>query len=816
MLRFDEHGVGFAHLTLPADTYGSETGKLRIAAQNLLGCIHHRVCYLTGQSDVMLEMRLTDLRSAFRFEYNSEASGTNWLFGVPYLPSLHRAPEPEKLALTYVVHLRVVRDVFRAKGVAAEQEIVPKIQSLLTGDIRGEVLAGFGWSDLMVSGTFDTIDSIVRTVKQIQKLEVDGRLALRRVLTLVGYDASVNISKPTDVKVRPVMLARAAPTRIRETAEMLRQRIDPDKKAEWTATSIDGKWDILLQLSAGEPLPLDAFIARHRSLAESNTFASTGLERLETHLLTNTVDDIVHDKTDDEKEKPFIPPRCSCQEAVLPLSAELERLLAEVKPSPLATAIKNVLGLFRAASQDPHNCCEVASILRRCEIGLKLLLQHRSDVVREMTDAEKIGRGTDWKSPVFWYHWFTRVHVDIQDWCTYAERIVSQRTVGRFEEFLSQNERVVSYRGGVQKLLYLADALLNSYAKKVRSDADESLPMVCLFDPVDIVLSHRYAGLVRMPSRYLFVLPLAINHLWHEVGVYAFHQKYVSPRDKVTAERLRRVALTRPAEAGESSTRREMSEFTLDLGDVSADAMTLIHGFRGDLKPFIVAFATALFETPNFKLAPSGVKDEFLVYLLLRLYLASECSIRAMLTHPRDAKANPNENSFDPAKVAEWRPNARHIDDAIQCIVGYLRHELLVGHPRYADISISGAVIEFAIANVNETVQEGFRPFINDIVLGLKEYPDGISNATQSAFERVVKGNLVDLAAEGVDINDVFRLLQIQMIEELRETPPGISYPGSFFRPIAALMRSSILSFYKGEKTTSHATVAGFRSLGGT
>src|SRR5207253_8413047 len=134
-----------------------------------------------------------------------------------------------------------------------------------------------------------------------------------------------------------------------------------------------------------------------------------------------------------------------------------------LNPLPLRKAIRNVLGLFRAASKDQHNCCEVAQTLERCEIGLELLLRYRADVLREMHDAMAIESGERWKAPEWWFQHVARADLDVQEWCTYAERIVSQRTVGRFEEFLSQNERAVSYRGGVQKLLYLTAALLTSY-----------------------------------------------------------------------------------------------------------------------------------------------------------------------------------------------------------------------------------------------------------------------------------------------------------------------------------------------------------------
>jgi len=315
-----------------------------------------------------------------------------------------------------------------------------------------------------------------------------------------------------------------------------------------------------------------------------------------------------------------------------------------------------------------------------------------------------------------------------------------------------------------------------------------------------------------MPARYLFVLPLAINHLWHEVGVYAFQQKYVSPRAELARERFRKVAMTHlAAKTPNSATddtgamRPVMTEFTLDLGDFSADAMTLIHGFRADVKAFIISTATALFETPNFKLAPSSVRDAYLTYLLLRLYLALECTFSAMLRHPSTLPTNDDTITTE-AQLEAWNPDPALVHTSILGIVSYLNEELLVGHRRYEKYSISESIVRRAVANINETVKEGFRPFLKDIVLSLESYPVDIADVTRDALSKIMTGDVVDLAE--IDINDIFRLLQAEMIEELRGVPSGERYSGSFFRPMAALTRSSILSFYKREErpAASHHT----------
>ncbi|HJQ37198.1 MAG TPA: hypothetical protein VKB93_08670, partial [Thermoanaerobaculia bacterium] len=359
-----------------------------------------------------------------------------------------------------------------------------------------------------------------------------------------------------------------------------------------------------------------------------------------------------------------------------------------------------------------------------------------------------------------------------------------------------QNERVVSYRGGVQKLLYLTDSLLNSYAAKIQSDASRALPLVCLFDPLDIVVSHRHAGVVRVPAQFLFSLPLAINHLWHEVGVFVFNQQHNDPRERARYVRLSGVDKinSQLRTYDDESRRSEMTALALDLADICADATTLIYGFRGDVEAFIISFASTLFEITNFKNAPAGTKNEFLTYLLTRLYLAAECRMRAELVAYNVANGTPGLLRLD-----DWRPNPAFVAGILKDILDCLDRELL-SHNRYSHIVVTDDVIDRVSANVRETLHAGFRGFLNDIVWSLEELPPHISPETRAAFERILAGELCDLTAQDVDINDLFLLLQLDMIRHLRTRTDKEHHLGEFFRPIAALTRSSIVSFYHLER----------------
>jgi hypothetical protein len=758
--RFGDHGVGFAHLTLPADSYAEEVKNLIAAAAPLAQTF--RVRYLTGQSDVLLELKVSDFRKIFDLQYDSAATGTNWLFAVPYLPE--DESKLKRFSLAYVMHLRVVRDRYRQKGVDAEETLQDELRSLLkkrASQLTGNVMAGFGWSDLIIAGEFADVDALTELVSDVQGMRVDKTLAFRRVLTLTGYDHDVDFDKRSDMRLKPTILVRTSPTRVREATSVLAAGILP--RVNVKARQMDGKWDALLlpqsQVSARR------FIEKHKNFViGGNTFERAGMERLETHLLSEELA-LTKNVTSDAESL-----ACSCK-PIKP-SEELQELIRRLGAKTLRRAVRNVLGLFRSASRDPHNCCDIASPLERSEINLQRLL-HEGKERKEKADGQDL--------PSYWSAYASKSYELIQEWCTFAERAVSQRTVGRFEEFLGQNERVVSYRGGVQKLLYLADRLLNSYAAQV---GEHDSGLVCLYDPIDTVQSRPNLGIVQIPARYLFLLPLAVNHLWHEVGTYTFHRRNPMPDARV-GDRLKLAE-----ERTDDKSVKKRGEMALHLADVYADALTVTFGFRFDFGRFTMAFASALLESPIFLLAPPVVKEQHFVHLLTRLYLVSE-----YLGHLQRR---------DEPGVPGWAPDRPAVKVLMLRIANMITAELLE-KPRYVGIafSIHRKIIARAAENIGVCVDLLHRQQLLELVRTVNLGRPGITPATRKAFEAIRKGELVDLAAHEVDINDIFCLLQSEMIEEIREHPVGYDPDKkSFFSATAAVLRSATLSFYRRENET--------------
>jgi hypothetical protein len=301
-----------------------------------------------------------------------------------------------------------------------------------------------------------------------------------------------------------------------------------------------------------------------------------------------------------------------------------------------------------------------------------------------------------------------------------------------------------------------------------------------LYDPIDTVQSYPHLGIVQIPARYLFLLPLAVNHLWHEVGTYSFHRRNRMPH-QVLRDRLKQVE-----QQTEDKSVKNRGEMALHLADVYADALTVTFGFRRDLSRFATALASALFESPLFYLAPPVVRARHLVHLLTRLYFVSE------YVHCLQRR--------DQGLPDEWTPPGLAAKRVIESNARAITR--LLDNPRYRDYPpIHDDMIDRAAENIRSCADLLYRPQLMELVRSVDLSRPGITDATQKAFEAILKGKLVDLAEPDIDINDIFYLLQDEMIAEISQHRRGEDVDKkSFFAPTAALLRSATLSFYRMEK----------------
>jgi hypothetical protein len=798
IMRFRNEGIAFAHLTLPPDSFAREaeqlSEKLKALGKNYK---RHRLAYLTGQADLLLELRLPDLRLAFQLDYESNATGTNWLFAIPFDHAAHdHNIKPQALTFTYVIHLRVNRDLYRAVGAIVDCEVVEAIVRLARGELTAEVSAGFGWSDILVSGVFAKRRHFVEFLTALHHLRINcegERDAFSRILTVIGYPTNINFAKvQSDEVLHPVTFIRTLPTHIAEASDFAEWK----NAGSWRKVVLDGKWDLVILPASSEGVPAKSFLQHHYGLITGGGLKQAGIQRLETHLLAQEESERTatapyqHDK---------IATACACSSAV-----RSERVLlgdprkpnssAALLPRSLVIAIRNVLNLFYAASREGNTCCDIVPSLVRCEIGLDRLLRHHRALHERMMAVAKIDAAPGSPSASWWSPHVVHARNDIEDWCTYAERIVSQRTVGRFEEFLTQSERVVSYRGGIQKLLYLTDALLNSYGLRAFRSGEEPA-FISLFDPIDLVKSIRHVGFVRVPVRYVFLLPLTIAHLWHEVGVHAFYAKYLMPFDSRTR---RRVVEEFSKVQEPDATRLETVDLLVDLADVYADAVTLIKGFRGDLKQFIVSISSTLLEADAFSSAPGPVESRFWIGMLMRLYLALEFRQRYSFVQ---TKLRSESMTLDRLELDAWVPDPTvFVAPAVARIATILRNELL-DKPAYLKYKLTRELENAAIDTIGVGVNMVHRRYLSELAWELAPDPlERPSVQTVEAFKLIMDGEVLPLAEE-VDINDLFLMLQQRMISELREVPyadrDDTLRGSTFLKPVAALVRSSLLAFYK-------------------
>jgi hypothetical protein len=780
-LVFANHGVAYAHLTLPVGQYETEARALEKAVFDVTPTpISARLSFLTGQSDVMLTLNVSDFRSAVHLQYVSQAMGANWLFLVPYSNQADTEPVPS--ALNCVIHVRFHRSAYLHLGVEFERRVVDELQqSARRHGLQCEVMAGFGWSDIVIGGTFSKAEDLRRFVISIENY--DKGTAVHRVLTLVGYDRQTPPDSMPEDEVSPILFVRVRPTHIHQAVAALTRRLPSPEK--WSIHSTDGKWDLILTANAF--VPLRAYLEMHRRfVVEGSELSDAGIERFESHLLAKQV-------TPDDPS-PVAISNCNCKALFDSRPPAIEDgSMNSGLPRALGRAIKNVTDLFRAASRDTTNCCDVVPSLLRCTAaGQRLVTRHR-----RILDRVQQLRSISGSSEVItaWLAVLARAREDIEDWCTYSERCVSQRTVGRFEEFLAQNERVVSYRGGIQKMLYIADELTDAYATQILPSESERT-FVTLYDPVDTVVNMRSAGFIRVPVRYLFFLPLAITHLWHEVGVHVFFSNYSIPFD----ERARSRAASF-FERSPSQTPQEIARIYVEVAEMYGDFITLHYGFRENLEAFAIALTSALLEQVSFHSATTLGKETFLVYLLTRLYLVVEFKVR------RDLIADRLQNSPTTCmrdEIDAWRPAPQFIAESVRQLAELLNRELL-SHSRYLDEpAVQIAFRELAADNFNWVVNActdfdvAHRQFMNDLVWKLPPVARESEEGMQ-AFEAIQRGEVVPLGPT-VDPNAVYQHLQRSMIERIRDVRRGSQNETTFLRSTAALMRSVMLSFYARDR----------------
>jgi hypothetical protein len=656
-------------VNLPFGAFAEEAGQITASG------IDARVLHLIGQSDLAVSIASNEFRKFLDVKApypsrRSRAFSLNWNFAVPFefeRPerkarwNVSRPPSRQDDApLYFFLHLRFRRSVFAYTD--AEVALVHKIRALLKAHkINAAILAGLGWSDVIVDGTtaVSRIVDFTHFLLKVHELYLplnDQKLpALQRTLTIFGYPPN---AVPSAAGLRHVTFARTLPGRYQRGREVLEREFAPTL---YRTSFIDGKSDFMIHLpETPAPHPLlrelptpgddPTFFRKQQALGDNaaGTASEGAIQRLESHLELIDVNDLPpFDEADlalwpDARSAAHV--ECSCATHSYDLDRYTRPFYA--LPRGLQQAINNLLFLFAAALKDATTCCDSYPAIVSCEQSLTTLLESFDSLLevlprtKPLTKEQVTQLGLDesfasvdaqlTESERLLAIYPEGINVNallaerykyMEDWHAYAERVLSQRTVGSFEEMLGRTDRVTTYRGGAQKFLYLADGLVRDFAKLI--PRTNGLSFATLYDSVHTIMGVRGSHFIRIPVRHVFTLPLGVADLWHEVGVAIFNLRY-------DAEKVAQAAADSNIDA---------DELYETLGDAYGDFIVFLFGFRGNFG----RFADSLIKGWRASRIPGGMLIPHEV--LTRLYLVLELAWARHTAQRQPAPATPTDHA---------------------------------------------------------------------------------------------------------------------------------------------------------------------------
>jgi hypothetical protein len=555
------------------------------------------ILYLLGQARFAARVEAIDYRSVLDRAYpdpRSKALVSNAVFSIPYETApgavfTHSRKDPGMLR--FLTHLRVRRTIYKRDPVLAETLIIERLREI-SKELDGEftIEAGLGWADFIVSGVIhpDKFNDFLKNLVEFNRVCVDHRAiddrssVFRRSLTLVGYPWTGAGNAPRVIdNPKALMFIRARPGHLSEVEALMTTQFDKP-----AVEFVDGKIDVIVSM---QPPAKANFFQQHEELSEETGPGS--IEKIETHIVFGSH---LFERDSENNERHAESVDCGC--------ATVERPYCEIDvlPETLRNAVRNMGFLFEATLRDPANCCDARNAILASEASLKTLI---IQLYRERLDARLPGppsavRASDEVS--------VRILRRIDRWVRTAERILRQRTVGSFEEFLGQSDRAVSYRGGAQKVLTVADNLMNDFYAKIRKRPWEA-SLTALYDSADGVEIVVGTGFVRLPVRALFFLPGVVPDLWHEVGSFHFFKEF----DVVEGLHLN---LDDPVERA----------LHTDLADHYGDLISFIYGFELDRQQFVSALLEGWLASQAHKEVPQSVMEESYEHILIRMVAVLE------------------------------------------------------------------------------------------------------------------------------------------------------------------------------------------------
>lgn len=580
------------------------------------------ILYLLGQARFAARVKAIDYRSIVRRAYPDRASHalvSNAVFSIPYERETERAfshAPGEEGTLRYLTHLRVRRTIYTRDPVLAESLIIERLREL-ADQMDGEttIEAGLGWADFIVSGVFhpSKFNDFLKNLVEFNRVSIghraigDPHCVFKRSLTLLGYSWNRPDAAPAVVpNLKALMFIRARPGHLSTVESCVRRRF-PLAKIEF----VDGKIDVIATIdpetsTANGVAPAADFFKQHEILSEKTGHES--IEKFETHLVFGST--LFEDWRTKDPDAEVETPACGCADVQHP-PCETEHL-----PERLHSAVKNMEFLFSATMRDPANCCDARSAVLACEDALDRLV--KQGYLRNVNARYAGPREAD----ALHDHNVANLR-RIDQWVRTSERILRQRTVGSFEEFLGQSDRAVSYRGGAQKVLTVADNLMNDFYAKVVGLRNPEPFFTSLYDSAGSVEIINETGFVRLPVWALFFLPGVVPDLWHEVGTFHYFKTILAKDLKL------------------DDAFPEHRTLYYDLGDHYGDLISFVYGFRLDLEQFAIALVEGWLASDIQKIIPKPVRERSFIHILVRIVAIYEFFLRHV-AHDRDSETQAN------------------------------------------------------------------------------------------------------------------------------------------------------------------------------
>jgi len=634
--RVATNGFATVYIIVPPGTFHEEyTHVTKLLARRAVGQADRKkgilsevpeVLYLLGQARFAARVQAFDYRDVLACAYpdrESKALVSNAVFSIPYTTDVRsRTVVPQPVAegkIRFLTHLRVRRTVYSIDPVHAETLIVERLRELAFAlDASATIEAGLGWADFIISGAVPPakFNDFLAALVDFNRVTIDPKVGgsdcvFKRSLTLIGYPWGEELAPPViDTAMTALMFIRARPGRLSQVEALVKKAFSR-KDAETDVAFVDGKIDVIATMRSGKR---PDFFEQHEMLSEKT--GPDAIEKFETHVVFGH--DLFSDLDEIHDESSIKPHDCGCAKRIP--RAEV----VEVVPDPLANAIKNIEFLFSSTIRDPANCCDARSAIQACEKSLRRLLvtnlTSKLGIDRARLDDEQSHQAAVLREHGTIMQTLRRV----ERWVLMSERILRQRTVGSFEEFLGQSDRAVSYRGGAQKVLTVADNLMNDfYAKLVGLDEPEPY-LTSLYDSVDRIQHVVGTGLVCMPVRALFYLPGVLPDLWHEVGGFYFFQTI------------------RHEELGLDPTDPVQDVIYRDLADHYGDLVSFLYGFGLDFEQFTTAMIEGWLAAPPYTNPPALVHELSYIHIVARIVAIREFLI--MITDPDGVAAVGRKN----------------------------------------------------------------------------------------------------------------------------------------------------------------------------